>query len=84
MKSYRKPIVEIVDDTAEIVCADSSGVTVNDGNDVKVTCRFGRTEANAGADTCQSCYATNGTEANKKGTYRDPSFACIDNLPLKG
>ena len=90
MKMYEKPVVEVLDDVAEVVCADGSNEAGGNGgngaeNSNLTVCRFGRTEANPGADKCQSCSATNGTKADQGGTFRVEDFkGCVDNKPVKG
>lgn len=85
MKMYEKPVVEVLDDVAEVVCADGSneagGNEAGSGN--LTVCRFGRDKASAGVDKCQSCSATNGLSADQKGTYRADFTGCVDNMPIK-
>lgn len=82
MKLYEKPVVEAIDDVAEVVCADGSNEAAN-GNTAVTKCRFGRTEANPGSDVCQSCSATNGAQADKGGTFRGDFNGCVENKPVK-
>ncbi len=86
MKLYEKPVVELVDDVAEVVCADGSNNADNNngGNNQNVTaCRFGRTEANPGSDACQSCSKTNGARSDQGGTFRADFTGCVENKPVK-
>lgn len=86
MKLYEKPVVELVDDVAEVVCADGSNDANNNNggnNQNAVACRFGRTEANPGSDTCQSCSATNGARGDQGGTFRSDFTGCVENKPIK-
>ena len=46
MSAYEKPMIHVVPEQAE-------GIFMASGD--KTVCRFGRTEANPGADTCQAC-----------------------------
>ncbi len=89
MKMYEKPVVEVLDDVAEVVCADGSNEAGGNGgngaeNSNLTVCRFGRTEANPGSDACQSCSATNGAKADQGGTFRVDFSGCVDNKPVKG
>ena len=45
MSAYEKPLIHVVPEQAE-------GIFMASGD--KTVCRFGRTEANPGADTCQA------------------------------
>ena len=45
MSAYEKPMIHVVPEQAE-------GIFMASGD--KTVCRFGRTEANPGADTCQA------------------------------
>lgn len=74
MKDYAKPVVKVLDNNAEGVFAASGDTTV---------CRFGRTEANSGADTCQSCSYSGGTSSNVANVYKEDYKGCIDNMPEK-
>ncbi len=86
MKLYEKPVVEAIEDVAEVVCADGSNGSSNDivggDNGTKVVCRFGRTEASPGADACQSCSKTNGESATAQAFRGDYTY-CIEGLPEK-
>lgn len=70
MKLYEKPVVELIDDVAEIVCADGSNTNGNDNtnNTTEPTtvglCPYGRQFASSGVDACQSCSATDGRDPN--------------------
>ena len=46
MSAYEKPMIHVVPEQAE-------GIFMASGD--KTVCRFGITEANPGADTCQAC-----------------------------
>lgn len=86
MKLYEKPVVELVDDVTEVVCADGSNDANNNNggnNQNAVACRFGRTEANPGSDTCQSCSTTNGARGDQGGTFRADFTGCVENKPIK-
>ena len=85
MKMYEKPVVEVLDDVAEVVCADGSNEAGGNGteNNNVAKCRFGRSEASAGADDCQSCSATGGLSKDQKHTYKADFISCADNMPLK-
>lgn len=84
MKTYEKPVADVLTETSEGVYAASG-----DNSDDKTPkptpkkCRFGRVEASAGSDVCQSCSATGGTTPDKKGTYRDDYKGCIEGMPEK-
>jgi hypothetical protein len=85
MKLYAKPVVEAIDDIAEVVCADGSNDAANGGNSnvaAATPCRFGRVEASAGSDTCQSCCKTNGVRGSEQA-YRADFTSCIEDKPLK-
>jgi hypothetical protein len=72
MDNYEKPMAKVMDSKTE-------GIYMASG---KVLCRFGRTEWNRGADTCQSCAASNGTQKDLKAYRKDATY-CIDNMPEK-
>lgn len=78
MKSYEKPEVIKIDSRAEGVYLASGGIS---------TCRFGRTEANPGSDTCQFCSISGGTRSGKVGDEESPRredyTGCIDGMPEK-
>lgn len=80
MKMYEKPVVEVLDDVAEVVCADGSNEA---GSGNLTVCRFGEKDQNPGRDKCQACSATNGTSADKKHTYKSDFSGCVDNMPMK-
>lgn len=78
MKNYNKPVVEVMPELAEGVYLDQSG----DKHPEK--CRFGRSEANAGADACQFCSLSGGTQSTgPEGTGKDAYTVCPDNMPEK-
>jgi len=77
MGEYVKPVVETMNEKAEGVFAASGAA-----DEGVVKCRFGRTEASAGVDTCQACSATDG--ASSTGQYfRENYKGCPDNMPEK-
>ena len=44
-------------------------------------CRFGRTEANPGSDTCQACSKSGGTASKlAESTFRSDYNGCPDNM----
>lgn len=81
MGNYEKPIVQVVTEKAE-------GVFMASGDEqAKAVCRFGRTEANAGVDTCQYCSKSGGLTgqrgADGEGAFRSDYQGCPDNMPEK-
>lgn len=80
MKNYEKPEITVVEESCEGVYAASGEVR---------TCRFGRTEAGRGVDTCQSCSATNGENGTGvnfetgKQYYEADYVGCPDGMPEK-
>ncbi len=88
MKNYEKPVVEVLQETNEGVYAASGSVEENDNNNEtqKAKCRFGRTEANPGSDTCQACSFSNGlrdVELDGESLFRDDFKGCVDGFPVK-
>jgi hypothetical protein len=92
MKLYEKPVVEVIDDVAEVVCADGSNEIVGIGptdtteaTTAKLVCRFGRTEASKGSDLCQVCSMTEGTSNNVQQypAYQRDYKGCPDSMPEK-
>ncbi len=85
MKKYTRPVLEMEPDMAEGVYLASGDTVKPDGE--KKHCRFGRTEANPGSDTCQTCSVTGGaTDTTPEGqeSYRRDDFkGCPDNMPIK-
>lgn len=78
MKNYEQPVVVTVDNLAEGVYMASG----DDQNPTQRVCRFGRTEANRGADICQACSASGGTVSS--GSYFQQDYqGCPDNMPEK-
>ena len=77
MKLYEKPVITIMNDTAEGV------YTASGDEDHPDVCRFGRNQANSGADTCQSCSYSNGMDANIKHLYESNYTGCPDKMPEK-
>lgn len=51
------------------------------------TCRFGRTEANAGSDVCQECSRSSGLQSShrpgEESARKEDFTGCIDGLPIK-
>lgn len=84
MKHYERPVVVENDSLAEGIYL-ASGDTAEDENKKKekVVCRFGRTEASAGSDTCQSCNKTNGSSGSDQAFRNDFKNFCPDNMPFK-
>jgi hypothetical protein len=78
MNKYERPVAKVLDSTTEGVYMASG----DDDNNVARVCRFGRTEASAGADTCQSCSKTGGVSATEQA-YRADYTGCIENMPEK-
>ena len=76
MKKYVKPEVAVLSDANEGIFAASGSETGS------VKCRFGREEASAGSDVCQSCCKTNGMLATAQA-YRSDYTSCIDQMPEK-
>lgn len=91
MKDYRKPVVEVLDESCEGVYAASGSLAdnnneLNNGTERQV-CRFGRREANPGSDTCQACSYSNGlrdTELDGESLFRNDFTGCPDGFPVKG
>lgn len=83
MKEYTRPVLEITKNITEGVYLASGNVQ----DETKVTCRFGRTEANPGSDKCQTCSVTGGvTNVTPEGqeSYRKEDFTtCPDHMPIK-
>lgn len=78
---YKKPELICLDDTAEGVYM-ASGDTENETTEKR--CRFGRTEANPGADGCQACSYSGGTrntELPDEPLFREDYTGCPDNMP---
>ncbi len=73
MQNYAKPEVVVLNETSEGVFAASGEARV---------CRFGRTDASAGSDICQSCSKTNGTSSTEQA-FRADYQGCIENMPEK-
>lgn len=85
MKAYERPMVEVLDETSEGVYT-ISGDVAQEEQEEKVKCRFGRSEANAGSDTCQACSASGGLRANEldgESLFKEDFKGCIDGMPLK-
>ncbi len=82
MKSYEKPIVTKLEGKSESIYM-ASGASEDEAEE-KVVCRFGRSNANPGSDTCQACCKSGGL-LNKVegGTFRNDFTECIEGLPLK-
>ena len=59
MSNYEKPVVVMAEESTE-------GVYLASGDHLE-QCRFGRTEASAGADACQECSKSGGKRANLQG-----------------
>ena len=75
MSEYEKPMIHVVPEQAE-------GIFMASGD--KTVCRFGRTEANPGADTCQACSKSGGTASKlAESTFRSDYNGCPDNMPEK-
>ena len=75
MSAYEKPMIHVVPEQAE-------GIFMASGD--KTVCRFGRTEANPGADTCQACSKSGGTASKlAESTFRSDYNGCPDNMPEK-
>lgn len=88
MKLYEKPVVELIDDVAEIVCADGSNTSDNDNNNnneptTTGLCPYGRQYASAGVDACQSCSATGGRDPynTDRQYYREDYVGCPFGFP---
>ena len=89
MREYVRPAVEVLEETSEGVYAASGDSVDNDNNNQteKVTCRFGRTEANPGSDTCQACSFSGGLrgqELDGESLFRSDFTTCPDGFPVKG
>jgi len=80
MKMYEKPIAQTLEEFTEGVYLASGD---SGDKEEKKPCRFGRYEASATVDKCQSCSATGGLTADKKGTYVEDYKGCVDNMPEK-
>jgi len=79
MKMYEKPVAQALEEFSEGVYLASG----EKDKEEKKKCRFGRTEASATIDKCQSCSVTGGLTPDKKGTYVEDYKGCIDNMPEK-
>lgn len=82
MRKYTKPMLEISSEIAEGVYLASG----NQQQETKVTCKYGRNEANRGADQCQVCSATGGQRSEPlpgERYYRDDYKGCPEKLPEK-
>lgn len=73
MQTYQK---------ARMIVAEETNEGVYMGSGEPRVCRFGRKEANPGADVCQSCSKSNGTSSNEKA-YKQDYKGCVDNMPQK-
>lgn len=78
MGNYEKPTIEVVTEKAE-------GIFMASGDDqVTAVCRFGRSEANPGSDTCQACSKSGGAASKlPESTFRADYNGCPDNMPEK-
>lgn len=78
MGNYEKPTVKIITEQAE-------GIFMASGDSqAGAVCRFGRTEANPGADSCQACSKSGGIASKlPEGTFRSDYQGCPDNMPEK-
>ncbi len=79
MKSYEKPIVTKLEGTSESIYMASGAPE----DETKKKCRFGRTEANPGSDTCQACCQSGGLLDKVDHTYAHDFTECIEGLPVK-
>lgn len=78
MNNYEKPTVQVVTEKSEGIYMASGG------SDSGTVCRFGRSEANPGADTCQACSKSGGTASKlPESTFRSDYNGCPDNMPEK-
>ena len=83
MSYYKKPIVNILDDTSEGVYAASGSVEETESSDHPEKCKFGRKEANPGADSCQGCSSSNGLHNDGTGLFESDFQGCPENMPIK-
>lgn len=88
MKEYKRPVIEVLEETSEGVYAASGDNAGNEQNneEQKARCRFGRTEANPGSDTCQACSFSGGlrgVELDGESLFRSDFSGCVDGLPIK-
>ena len=76
MSNYEKPVVVMAEESTE-------GVYLASGEQ----CRFGRTEASAGADACQECSKSGGERSTplpgEESARREDFVSCVDNMPIK-
>lgn len=79
MKNYTKPVASVLEETTEGIYMASG----DKENDEKKTCRFGRKEASATVDTCQSCSISGGVTPDRKHTYKGDYTGCVDGMPEK-
>jgi len=81
MKAYEKPVADVLEEVSEGVYAASG----DDGKKEteKKKCRFGRTEASARVDVCQSCSLSGGTTPDREHTYEKDYTGCVDGMPEK-
>lgn len=88
MKEYRRPVIEVLEELGEGVYA-ASGDNIGDEDnkeEQKERCRFGRTEANPGSDTCQACSFSGGlrgVELDGESLFRSDFNGCVDGKPVK-
>ena len=79
MKKYEKPEAISLSTSAE-------GIFMASGDTLK-TCRFGRTEASAGSDTCQECSKSAGLRSTplpgEESARKSDFKKCVDHLPIK-
>lgn len=79
MSNYEKPVVVMTEESTESVYLASG--------DQLEQCRFGRTEASAGADACQECSKSGGKRSaplpGEESARRDDFKSCVDNMPIK-
>lgn len=78
MKNYQKPEAQQLNEYAE-------GVFMASG-DTPERCRFGRTEANPGADLCQRCSKLGGDSKAQDSSikaYKTDYTGCPDSMPEK-
>ena len=73
MSAYEKPMIHVVPEQAE-------GIFMASGD--KTVCRFGRTEANPGADTCQACSKSGGTASKLAESIFRSDYNGLRNLYL--
>lgn len=88
MKTYEKPEIILMKNASEGVYLASGSAEADDKNSEDNTrrCRFGRENANQGADKCQVCSATGGIRdqvLSGEHYFKEDYKGCPDHMPEK-